>query len=574
MCAVALQSDHRFSQWMPKLVPRRSACSGCSSARAPHRTQRLMVDRPVADAVLSAAAVLRCAVWRLRVSEEQFWRNYLSHVAAVLHSAGLITQQQAVNAVTTAAVQGTEQPPPLRVNGTAVSPSPPPQPSVDAAGKSAPSTVPPSAAAAGALLTAAPTPWEVRWGVVGSGRRAERALRSLTAARGARVVAVCGASDTAVVELAARWTIPVIAPSLEALLEHPTVDCVHIACAMGSARYGCRALVGERCASYGKAAVVERPMARSLVEGQSLVAAFDAAAERYRSAAAAARDPASMHRAPPRGVPPRLFVHQPLLSLHCAAGMRQRVAGVQTVTSIAYSLSAPLMLQARHAKSPYVFPENSGCAPITPALLACHGGPTFAYLCDLFDLLHWALGQPVWNVRGDAMRSPYSASSTTAPVEAIVSCTFRCGSALGSANIDLSSLAQEDRLVIKGTAGELITALYPDHELDQVQRPTNSSMHASVNAAQLMVDAMRQRRPPSADRVNGTSATAAVQNGAASPTDEGCLLDGRTALRSLACADAALRSFYRLRSDAFWDRPHTWSDHEQLYSNVELTAQP
>lgn len=564
-----------------------------------------------------------------------------SHVAAILQSSGVISEQQATQPHGQRAQRQSERLPESEVgagstlsavaNGTTDITAQQPLSSVAAFPR-----VPPAAAATVGAVHASVLPVSstassssslsdsaypvLRCGVIGSGRSASRLISQLSLTRGCRVVSVLSKNNSR--SAALRKQHPAVASvqsDLAAFLSHSDVDAVFIASAVGSAKYGSHHTLALACAESGKPTVVDRPFARSASEAREMQTAFERAQ-----------------------VP--LLVHQPLRATPAITSLQQSIAALQRVTSISYSFSAPLSALTAASSSSSVL-SSSASLPCLPRSVASNGGPLLTLVCDLFDVLECVLGA-VSHVTGDAVHCPPStsfpshssssssssvpsaaasavsadsiSSSPSAQCEAVVSCSFRCGGALGSAVWDVASSSHDDRLVLRGTGGDLTLSLYqptmpilqtaagiqqvsaPQHSASASAAASSSSSSSSPPAAdtgssgeavQRLVDQLRRqsaarsnqaagahrdRAAPAATDGSGSgsgsdgskggsgsgSSTSSSGNDSDSAAVDVCLVTAAMAVRSLACADAALRSFYRLRTDAYWDRPHTWQSHQ------------
>ena len=425
----------------------------------------------------------------------------------------------------------------------------------------------------------------VHCGVIGSGRSASRLISQLAVTRGCRVVSVLSKNDSRTAALRRQFpTVGTVQTDLSTFLSHPDVHAVFIASAVGSVKYGSHHALALACAEHRKPTVVDRPFARSAGEAREMQLAFERAQ-----------------------IP--LLAHQPLRALPAISTLQQSIVALQRVTSISYSFSAPL--SSLGTSSPSL---SSPLLPCLPSALSSSGGPTLPLVCDLFDVLECVLGA-VSDVSGAAVHQPASTavslpvpvltsgsappaasagmSSEAAMCESVLSCSFRCGGALGAAVWDVASASHDDRLVLRGTGGDLTLPLYQPTMpilqtaagIQQVASPHKANGASTLDtlgseAMQRLVDELRRSAAVHNKAVEGagsdtasTSAVAAAHNSGGSSGSGGgtgggdgaavdvCLVTSAMAVRSLACADAALRSFYRLRTDAYWDRPHTWQSH-------------
>ena len=560
-----------------------------------------------------------------RVSEVEFWRNCLppphtdtatppphrllpptadvyavpavcrvadfSHVAAILHASGVISEQQATQPHaqraptqtasaqlydSTAHAQSSESSTAAAdLNGGRKSATP--SLLVSPAGAGIVHSPPPLLSAGASLPDVSAYP-VVRCGVIGSGRGASRLIALLEATRGCRVVSVLSKNEQRSAALRkAHPSIDAVQSEQSAFLSQPDLDAVFIASSVGSVQYGSHHALALACAERRRPTVVERPLARSASEAREMQSAFE------------------------RSNTP-LLVHQPVRAMPAIRTLQQAIVALQRVTSVSYSFSAPLAalsadiapsatLSASVASSTSTS-SSASCLPCLPRRLVSSGGPLLPLVCDLFDVLECALGA-VSHVTGDAC----SGASET-ECESVLSCSFRCGGALGCAVWDLASTSTDDRLVLRGTGGDLTLSLYQPsmpilqtaEGIQQISAAPHSndasaaSDSAGSDALQRIVEQLRRHALTSSSSERGAGgdggklrSEATGANGAAigragsdgvalvggadgGPIDV-CLVSAAMAVRSLACADAALRSFHRLRTDAYWNRPLTWHSH-------------
>ena len=486
-----------------------------------------------------------------------------------------------------ASVAAASHPTPGLPPRSSLQPSPPPSSSVPTLFSSSSSPSPSSAI--------------VRWGVLGCGRSAHRLLPALVGCERSSVVALCSTQPSRSAALTRTFpAISTVHSDLHQLATDPSVDVILVTTAVGSARYGSHCEVWQQLLSMlplpqakRKVVVMERPLARSHEEARRMVEAQ--ARQRPQQALAA----------PP--LPPLLLVHHPLRHLHSLLNTRRRVEAVQPLTSISYVLAAPLLLH-RQGAQPAEWPSLGPYAPVVPNLNAGNGGPALPFLVDLFDLLHFVLGDEVGQVRGDAVHRVVSGSlddaavQGLAPLESVICASFRWGAALGTATLDLCAADVEDRLTFRGSGGCVTIAMYggvaasaPSPLPGAASTPSaaavataaaphsSSSSSPSSSPAQTAGEGMVQ----SLRRLRDTEGAAEGGGGGAEPSSslslfhslpssacasalESSLVSPSTALLSLACADAVLRPYYRLRTDAYWSRPHTWHHHTLIAATPPL----
>ncbi len=136
------------------------------------------------------------------------------------------------------------------------------------------------------------------------------------------------------------------------------------------------------------------------------------------------------------------------------------------------------------------------------------------------------------------------------------------GGALGSAQWSFISSFQEDILSIQGTEGKLemsffgvdnpIVTLNDGSSYEIVCPEPPECAHQPL--VQSIVDELR-------------SLSSAPSLAATSPS---VASTGEAGLRTAAVVDAILRTYYKSRDDAFWNRPDTWSNAVPHASGVAL----
>jgi predicted dehydrogenase len=105
----------------------------------------------------------------------------------------------------------------------------------------------------------------LRWGILGPGWIAERFVPSLRRHTGQEVVAVAGRDPVKAQAFAGRWEIAKAHPSIEALVEAPSVDAIYVA--MPHHRHFPCALATIEA---GKHVLVEKPLALNTAEARAL----------------------------------------------------------------------------------------------------------------------------------------------------------------------------------------------------------------------------------------------------------------------------------------------------------------
>jgi predicted dehydrogenase len=336
---------------------------------------------------------------------------------------------------------------------------------------------------------------EIRWGIIGCGDVTEvKSGPGFQRARGSRLVAVMRRRGELAADYARRHGVPRWFDEAEALIHCPEVDAVYIATPPGShLDYALQV-----CAA-GKPAYVEKPIARSAVEGRRMVEAF-----------AAARLPlfvAYYRRALPRFVKAKEIVE---------AGTLGRVTGV----CYRYAASAPGR-------------REDGSLPWRLKAQESGGGLFMDLGSHTLDILDFILG-PLAEVEGSAANV-----GSAFDVEDTVAMQFRTATGAPAVALwDFAARVREDRIEIWGAGGRLSLSTFGSEpvrletgagteEFDLPNPP-----HVQEPLIQTFVDDLLGR--------------------------DTCPSTGVSALRTAAVMDLVLASYYGGREDAFWERPETW----------------
>lgn len=357
------------------------------------------------------------------------------------------------------------------------------------------------------MASPASAPAPLRWGIVGCGDVTERksgpAFRSVP---GSALVAVMRRTPGLAEAYARRHGVPRWTESVDALIDDPEVDAVYVATPPGS-----HAEIAAQVAAAGKPCYVEKPIARSAAEGQTMVDAFAAA-----------------------GVP--LFVAFYRRAWPRVARVRDLVHGgaVGTVTSV---------------ESVYARPDRVDASAPLPWRLRAEdsGGGLFVDLAPhALDLIDALLG-PLSDVQGVATRGN-ARHHPAHKVEQAVAFAFRTGASVGadvvgSGRWSFASGVAEDRLTISGTHGRLSFPVFGS-------APITVETAAGVETHDVP--------PPDPVQAPMIAAATAALRGVATPGEAAVLCPGAVAVRTAAAVDAILGPYYGGRADAFWERPDTW----------------
>lgn len=335
----------------------------------------------------------------------------------------------------------------------------------------------------------------IRWGIIGCGNVTEvKSGPGFQKAQDSALVAVMRRSAERARDYAERHGVPRWYGNAQELIHDPEVDAVYIATPPGS-----HLEYALQVCEAGKPAYVEKPMARNVPECERMVEAF--------AAAGLPLFVAYYRRGLPRFLKAREWVQSGRLGC---------------VTGVSYRYCAPSHCNIDPENLPWrLVAEQSG------------GGLFLDLGCHTLDILDFILG-PLVDVAGIAanLASPCA-------VEDSVVMSFRTASgALGTASWNFAGEAREDIIEITGTEGRLSISTFGNEpiewhtatgrELFDLPNPP----HVQQPLIQTIVDDLLGRGR--------------------------CESTGETALRTARVMDTVLESYYGTRSDAFWERPHTW----------------
>ncbi|MEM6312673.1 MAG: Gfo/Idh/MocA family oxidoreductase [Planctomycetota bacterium] len=252
----------------------------------------------------------------------------------------------------------------------------------------------------------------IGWGILGCGDVCEvKGGPNALNQDGSRVVHVMRRTGAKVEDFARRFDVARWSDSVDAVLEDPAVDCVHIATPPGS-----HLELALRCAAAGKPTLVEKPMARSAAECAQMCTAFEDAGLPLWTA--------YYRRCLPRWVRVKQLIDDGELG---------------TLTHVDYRMTRRHRPQRQTEWRMQV--EQAG------------GGLILDLGSHLLDLLDHLLG-PLNDVHGDARNHSDNA------VEDSVCMTFTAGACLGTATWNFAGSVMEDVLTLTGTAGRLVLSCF------------------------------------------------------------------------------------------------------------------
>jgi 1,5-anhydro-D-fructose reductase (1,5-anhydro-D-mannitol-forming) len=331
----------------------------------------------------------------------------------------------------------------------------------------------------------------VRWGIIGCGDVTEiKSGPALQKADGSALVAVMRRDPPRAADYARRHGVPRWYDDGDALIRDPEVDSVYIATPPESHAY-----YALKVAAAGKPAYVEKPMARSAVECDSMVEAFARA-----------------------GLPLFVAYYRRRLPRFLAAEELIKAGALGRLTGVDYHQAAPFH---RGPQGWYVDATAAG---------AGHFLDTGSHVLDILDYLFG----PLTDVAGSAANRGGSYAT-----EDTVALSFRTSAGLpGAMACNYASTISDDRLRIAGTDGELTFSVIAPGPLrletaegvQLLDRP--NPPHAQQPLIQSVVDDLLGVGP--------------------------CPSTGESARRTSRVMDRVLAEYYGGRGDAFWTRPKTW----------------
>ncbi|MEM7736139.1 MAG: Gfo/Idh/MocA family oxidoreductase [Deinococcota bacterium] len=275
----------------------------------------------------------------------------------------------------------------------------------------------------------------IRWGIIGVGDVTEKKSGpGFQQAQHSQLVAVMRRNAAKAEDYAHRHGVPFWTTDARKLIHHPEVDAVYIATPPDS-----HCSYTEHVAAAGKPVYVEKPMARTYVECQTMINACEAA-----------------------GVP--LFVAYYRRAMPRFERVRQLIAEghLGNVRSVHITLQRPASAQDTSSPKPWrVLPDIAG------------GG----YFVDMgshtLDLLDWLFG-PIQEVHGIAHNH-----AGNYPAEDAVSAAFSFENGiLGSGRWCFNAFKQHDEVVITGDTGELRFSCFDETPL-RLETPDG---HTHINA--------------------------------------------------------------------------------------------
>ncbi len=337
----------------------------------------------------------------------------------------------------------------------------------------------------------------IRWGIIGCGDVTEiKSGPGLQQANGSQLVAVMRRNGTLAADYARRHVVSRWYDSAKALVNDPDVDAIYIATPPGAHLEGV-----QLATAAGKPVYVEKPMARNTSECDAMLAACAGAGQKLFVA--------YYRRALPRFLKLREILENGTLG---------------RLTAVSYRQSTPLPANANLATGGWrLAVENSG------------GGLLLDVGSHVLDLLDFYCGPlPVEAVQAHAVRLGQDSDAEDA-----VAMTFLTRQGVpGVAAWNFASHVREDSLEFTGTAGRVSLAVFTSDPIrletargvEHFDIPTPP--HIAQPLIQTVVDDLLGR---------GT-----------------CPSTGESARRTSVIMDRVLDTYYGGRTDAFWNRPHTW----------------
>jgi 1,5-anhydro-D-fructose reductase (1,5-anhydro-D-mannitol-forming) len=337
--------------------------------------------------------------------------------------------------------------------------------------------------------------YTVRWGIVGCGDVTEvKSGPGFQQAVGSSLVAVMRRNGDLARDYAERHSVPFWTDNAEEIIHHPDVDIVYIATPPGS-----HLEYGLKVAAAGKPAYIEKPMARSYAECETLVDAF-----------AKAQMPLFV-----------AFYRRGLVRFRTVQALVQN-GDLGEVTSVNYRFASDSHRRTDLANLPWrLVAEESG------------GGLFLDLGCHTLDILDFILG-PLESVLGRAA----NVGGVYLPEDSLTM-EFRTQTgALGTASWNFVSGVNEDIIEITGTQGRVSLSTFSNDPVTLITAKGTEMLeltnprHIQGPMIQMIVDELR---------------------GAGY-----CPSTGVSGARTARVMDTVLDSYYGGRGDAFWDRPETW----------------
>jgi 1,5-anhydro-D-fructose reductase (1,5-anhydro-D-mannitol-forming) len=335
----------------------------------------------------------------------------------------------------------------------------------------------------------------VRWGIIGCGDVCEvKSGPGFQNVAGSELVAVMRRDGDKARDFAKRHNVPHWYDRAEPLIASPDVNAVYIATPPGShLDYALQV-----CAA-GKAAYVEKPMARTAAECRAMTAAFDKAGLSLFVA--------FYRRALPR------FLNAKSLIEGGRLGM---------ITGVSYRFASPAHRDFDPHNLPWrVVAEDAG------------GGQFLDLGCHTLDILDFLLG-PLQDVQGTAANLASSHN-----VEDSIAMHFHApNGAPGTAYWNFASHVREDSIEVSGTEGRVTLSTFGNEpaRLQSAQGDETFDLPNPLHIQQPLIQTI-------VDHLNGRGQ---------------CPSTGHTATRTAQVMDTVLNDYYNGREDAFWSRPETW----------------
>jgi 1,5-anhydro-D-fructose reductase (1,5-anhydro-D-mannitol-forming) len=335
----------------------------------------------------------------------------------------------------------------------------------------------------------------VRWGIIGCGDVCEvKSGPGFQQAEGSELVAVMRRDGALAEDFARRHGVPAFYDEAERLIADPNVTAVYVASPPGS-----HLELALKVAAAGKAAYVEKPMARTHAECLRMVAAFKQAKQPLFVA--------YYRRALPRFLKAKEIVDGGRLGELRGIDVRFASDGQSALDPA----QLPWRVQAEHA-----------------------GAGLFLDLAShTLDVLDFLLGA-LQSVQGEA-----SKLGSPGDVEDRVTLGFTTSSgARGTGSWNFASTGREDLITIEGSAGILRLSTFGDAPVE-LESSTGPELFTLPNPRTIqgpMIQAI-------VDSLLGRGE---------------CPSTGVSAARTSDVMDRALASYYGARDEGFWKQPERW----------------
>jgi predicted dehydrogenase len=308
----------------------------------------------------------------------------------------------------------------------------------------------------------------IRWGIIGVGDVTEvKSGPGFQKAEGSSLVAVMRRDRAKAEDYARRHDVPVVHDTAETLIADDDVDAVYVATPPSSHR-----ALALLCAAARKPCLVEKPMALTHRECLDMIDAFDRT-----------KTPlwvAYYRRAQPRFLTIRRLVSDGRIGAITSGHVEilNRLATAEAVNDWHYQ------------------PGISG------------GGLIFDVGSHAVDLLDFFLGA-IKDVRASAVNTGHSY-----PAEDVVTASFAFASGIaGSGVFNFNAFEKLDRLILRGTAGEISTPIYGDEAVivrttkGTDELPFTRPAHVHQPLIQTIVDELRGRGACESTAASGARAS-------------------------------------------------------------------